>query len=70
MSGDLTPLYNNREHIDALKQIVYRQLDRAYHLEREQAKPEIKLEGELEPVLGLADRDIPFHEAPQLKGDS
>ena len=64
MSGDLTPLYNNREHVDAFKEIVYRQLDRVYDLEREQEKPEIKLESELEPELGFADREILFHEAP------
>ena len=64
MNGDLTPLYNNREHVDAFKDIVYRQLDRVYDLDREQEKPEIKLEAELEPELGLADREIPFHEAP------
>jgi hypothetical protein len=70
MNGDLTPLYNNRPHVDAFKEIVYRQLDRVYDLDREQEKPEIKLEGVLEPELGFADRDIPFHEAPQLEGDS
>jgi hypothetical protein len=70
MNGDLTPLYNNRTQIDALKEIVYRQLDRVYDLDREQEKPEIKLEGELEPALGFADREIPFHETPQGEGGS
>ena len=70
MNGDLTPLYNNRPHVDAFKEIVYRQLDRVYDLDREQERPEIKLEGELEPELGFADREIPFHEAPRLAGDS
>ena len=64
MSGDLTPLYNNREHIDALKEIVYRQLDRVYELDREQPKPEITLDPKLEPSIDFPDRDIPFHEAP------
>jgi len=44
MSGDLTPLYNNREHVEALKEIAYRQLDRAYGLDREQQRAEIALE--------------------------
>ena len=70
MNGDLTPLYNNRTQIDALKEIVYRQLDRVYDLDREQERPEIKLEGELQPALGFADREIPFHEAPQGEGGS
>jgi hypothetical protein len=67
MSGDLTPLYNNREHVDAFKEIVYRQLDRVYALDREQEKSEIKLEVGLEPTLGLADREIPFHETPGVE---
>jgi hypothetical protein len=67
MNGDLTPLYNNREHVDAFKEIVYHQLDRVYGLEREQEKPEIELEVELEPVLGIADREIPFHETPGVE---
>ena len=70
MNEDVTPLYNNRPHVDAFKEIVYRQLDRVYDLDREQEKPEIKLEGELEPELRFADREIPFHEAPQVEGDS
>ena len=69
MNGDLTPLYNNRAQIDALKEIVYRQLDRAYDLDLEREKPEIRpeirLDPELEPGIDLVDRDIPFHEAPQ-----
>jgi hypothetical protein len=65
MSGDLTPLYNNRTHVDAFKEIVYRQLDRVYGLDRQQEKAEIKLERELEPGLGLVDREIPFHETPR-----
>jgi hypothetical protein len=63
MNGDLTPLYNNREHVDALKEIVYRQLDRAYGLDREQQKAEIELETRQEPDFAFPDRDIPFHEA-------
>ncbi len=67
MNGDLAPLYNNRSHVDALKEIVYRQLDRVYDLDREREKPEIRLERELEPGPGLADREIPFHEAPHVE---
>jgi hypothetical protein len=70
MNGDLTPLYNNRPHVDAFKEIVYRQLDRVYDLDREQEKPEIRLEGALEPELGFADREIPFHEKPRMDDDS
>jgi hypothetical protein len=67
MNGDLTPLYNNRPHVEAFKEIVYRQLDRVYGLDREQKEPELKLEMELEPVLELADREIPFHDVPRVE---
>ncbi len=67
MSGDLTPLYNNREHVEALKEIVYRQLDRVYGLDREQQKAEIETETRHEPNLDFPDRDIPFHDAPQAR---
>jgi hypothetical protein len=63
MNGDLTPLYNNRLHVDAFKEIVYRQLDRVYELDQEQAVPEIELEQTLETGLEFAEREIPFHEA-------
>jgi hypothetical protein len=50
MNGDLSPLYNNRVHVDAFKEIVYRQLDRAYGLDLAPERPEpgreIKLAGE------------------------
>jgi hypothetical protein len=65
MNGDLVPLYNNRPHVDAFKEIVYRQLDRAYGRDREQKEPEIKLEAGLERGHRFPDRDIPFHEASQ-----
>ena len=67
MNGDLTPLYNNRPHVEAFKEIVYHQLDRVYDLDREQKEPELKLEMELEPVLELADREIPFHDVPRVE---
>jgi hypothetical protein len=67
MNGDLSPLYNNRTHVDAFKETVYRQLDRVYGLDREQEKPGIKLERALEPGLEIADREIPFHETPRLE---
>jgi hypothetical protein len=67
MNGDLTPLYNNREHVEALKEIVYRQLDRVYGLDREQQKAEIELETRHQPDLAFPDHDIPFHEAPQAR---
>jgi hypothetical protein len=71
MSGDLTPLYNNRVHVDAFKEIVYRQLDRVYGLEREQAEREPGLEPE--PGINMPDREIefvPFHEPPQIEDDA
>ena len=53
MNGDLAPLYNNRPQVDAFKEIVYRQLDRAFGLEREQGR-------ELPAVeLQIAGRGIP-----------
>ena len=67
MNGDLTPLYNNRPHVDAFKEIVYRQLDRVYGMDREREKPEIKLERKLEPKIDIPDREIPFHETPRLE---
>jgi hypothetical protein len=68
MNGDLTPLYNNRVHVDAFKKIVYRQLDRVYGLDREQA--ERQLGTELELTAGAPDREIefiPFHEPPEIE---
>ena len=44
MTGDRTPLYNNRAEVDAFKEITYRQLDRAYRLDRE---PEREVELDL-----------------------
>jgi hypothetical protein len=40
VTGDATPLYNNREEMDAFKEITYRQLDRVYGLDQELEKPE------------------------------
>jgi hypothetical protein len=62
MNGDLAPLYNNRVHVDAFKEIVYRQLDRAYDRERELERAEGEIG--LEPQRPSGDREIPFHEAP------
>jgi len=73
MNGDLTPLYNNRSHIDAFKEIVYHQLDRVYGLDREHAEPGLQPEMEhelkmaLEPELEFADREIPFHDVPRVE---
>jgi hypothetical protein len=36
MTRDLTPLYNDREHLVTFKEIAYRQLDLAFGLDREQ----------------------------------
>jgi hypothetical protein len=54
LSGDATPLYNNAPEIEAFKEIVYRQLDRAFGLDREQ-------EPEIERSAGRWDREIDFH---------
>jgi len=73
MNGDLTPLYNNRSHVDAFKEIVYHQLDRVYGLDREHAEPrhqpEMKheLKMALEPELEFADREIPFHDIRRVE---
>ena len=73
MNGDLTPLYNNRPHVDAFKEIVYHQLDRVYGLDREHAEPELEPEMELESVLEaelvleFTDREIPFHDVPRVE---
>jgi hypothetical protein len=49
VTGEATPLYNNHQHMDAFKEIAYRQLDRVFGLDRQQEKPErqpeIKPEG-------------------------
>jgi hypothetical protein len=63
MNGDLTPLYNNRPHVEALKEIVYRQLDRVYDLDREREEHNLDLGVGLEPGPVPADREFPFHEA-------
>lgn len=52
MTGERTPLYNNHAEIDAFKEIAYRELDRAYDLDREQDEPELTLEREAEPEVG------------------
>ena len=62
MTGERTPLYNNRPDLDAFKAITYRELDRAYGLDRDrQPAPEIEPEtpGKVQP-----ERDIPFHQQP------
>ncbi len=40
MTKERTPLYNNHAEMDAFKEIVYRQLDRVYELDRERELPE------------------------------
>ena len=55
LTGERTPLYNNRPEIETFKEIVYRQLDRVYELdrEREYEVPEPSLEREVEPEAGF-----------------
>ena len=62
MDGGLAPLYNNREHVDAFKEIVYRQLDRVYGVDREQEQPEQEHGDERRPGISFGEREIPFHE--------
>jgi hypothetical protein len=53
LTRDRTPLYNNRPEIETFKEIVYRELDRVYDLDRERDEPEVALEREVEPEVGL-----------------
>jgi hypothetical protein len=58
---DMTPLYNNRPHMDAFKKITYRQLDRAYGLDREQDRAALEQEEEPETLDGaIPEREIEF----------
>jgi len=62
MTGERTPLYNNRPELDAFKAITYRELDRVYGLDRErQPAPDLEPEALDQPLPG---RDIPFHQQP------
>jgi hypothetical protein len=69
MNGDLAPLYNNRRQVDALKEIVYRQLDRVYGLDRERELPAVELHRTDRGMPGRDRGDIPFHEAAQPEED-
>ena len=53
LTGERTPLYNNSAEIGAFKEIVYRQLDRVYELDRERKPTEPVLEREAEPDAGF-----------------
>jgi hypothetical protein len=66
LTRERTPLYNNRPEIGAFKEIVYRELDRAYDLERERDEldraydlkrerdePELAFEREVEAEVGF-----------------
>jgi hypothetical protein len=65
MNGDLAPLYNNRPQVDAFKEIVYRQLDRVYGLDREQELPAVELQIAGRGISGRDRAEIPFHEPAQ-----
>ena len=58
LTGERTPLYNNPEHMEAFKEMTYRQLDRAFGLDREREAPEHTVEKEAAPRL--PDREIGF----------
>jgi hypothetical protein len=73
VTGDTTPLYNNQAHVEAFKEITYRQLDRAYGLELEHEQPEPEQEQDLEMTFKGAhfEREIEFfrfHEDPPAEG--
>jgi len=55
LTGERTPLYNNRPQIETFKEIVSRQLDRVYELDREREReaPQPALEIEPEPEAGF-----------------
>jgi len=46
LTGVRTPLYNNPPHMEAFKEIAYRQLDRAFGLDRKRDTPEHTVERE------------------------
>ena len=51
LTGERTPLYNNPAEIGAFKEIVYRELDRVYELDRERELPEPVIEREAQPEV-------------------
>jgi len=55
LTGERTPLYHNAAEVGAFKEIVYRQLDRVYELDRdrEQELPVPEPEREVEPEAGF-----------------
>ena len=69
MNGDLAPLYNNRPQVDAFKEIVYRQLDRVYDLDRERELPDVELQVAARWFSGRDRAEIPFHERAQSQED-
>jgi hypothetical protein len=63
MTRERTPLYNGQPEIEGFKEIVYRQLDRVFELdrERERPEPEPELALDLQPEIPGLDMDISFH---------
>ncbi len=60
LTGEATPLYNNPPQVQPFKEIVYRELDRAFGLEREQEPPEQVREPQREIHAAATGRDIEF----------
>jgi hypothetical protein len=58
VTGDATPLYNNKQEMEAFKEITYRQLDRVFGLNRDRAEPEMERGAGLDE--GSWDREIEF----------
>ncbi len=58
VTGERTPLYNNHPHMEAFKEITYRQLDRAFGLDREKEAPEHTVDKEAS--ARVPDREIDF----------
>jgi hypothetical protein len=68
VTGEATPLYNNTQHVEAFKEITYRQLDHAFGLDREQERPERERTAQIEVQFTAPERGIeflPFHEPQQ-----
>jgi hypothetical protein len=63
MTRERSPLYNGQPEVKAFKEIVYRQLDRVFALDRERERPEPEPERtlDLQPEMPGLDIDISFH---------
>lgn len=68
LTGERTPLYNNPPHMEAFKEIAYRQLDRAFGLDRGRDAPEHTVERETGAHPGGREIEfIRFHQGDSSK---